>query len=262
MKLPSMRIALQDARGTFLRFPLIIIDAIVGSCAAFILIDHEGAEEPTILFKLLFAAILGLPLLLAFALYSERHLHGRAQAWGLQGLGILLLALYTFTVPMDMRYAPESILIRFFVLATALCCLVIAMPSTAGGTENGFWHFNWRLFIRCAITGLYTIVLFAGFALALAALENLFGVHIRPQRYGELWVLLLGLFAPWFLLAGVPADRAHLEAETAYPKGLKVFALYILGPIILAYLVILYAYLIKVSFAWDWPCLLYTSRCV
>lgn len=253
MRLPSLRLALQDARDTFRRFPVIIVDAVIGSCAAFILIDHEGAEEPTILFKILLAAVLGLPLLLSLALYSERHAHGKVQAWALQGVGVLLLALYTFTVPLDMRYVPESVMIRFVVLAAGLCFLVLAVPASAGSPANRYWHFNWRLFIRGAITGLYTLVLFAGFALALAALDNLFGVHVRPQRYGELWVLLLGLFAPWFLLAGVPADRTQLETETEYPKGLKVFALYILGPIVLAYLVILYAYLIKVLAAWDWP---------
>ena len=253
MKLPSLRLAFQDARDTFLRFPVIIINAILGSCAAFILIDYEGPEQPTILFKVLLSAVLGLPLLLSFALYAERNAFSKAKGLILQGIGILLLILYSFTVPLDMRYAPESVILRFVTLGVALVFLVLSMPATAGGNENGFWHFNWRLFIRIMLAGLYTVVLFSGFALALAALDNLFGVHVRPQRYGELWVMLLGLFAPWFILAGVPADRAQLESETGYPKGLKVFALYILGTIVLAYLIILYAYLIKILMAWDWP---------
>jgi hypothetical protein len=253
MKLPSIRLAAQDARDTFLRFPVIIIDAILGTLAALILLDHEGAEEPTFLFKVLFAAILGLPLLLSFALYSERHGHDRMKGLILQGTGVLLLFLYSFTVPLDMRFVPEIVLFRFFLFLTALFLMLMATPATGAGTDNGFWHFNWRLIIRIMTAGFYSLVLFAGFALALAALENLFGVHVRPKWYGELWALILGLFAPWFTLAGLPSDHAQIEADTSYPKGLKVFALYILGPIVLAYLIILYAYLIKVLMAWDWP---------
>jgi hypothetical protein len=253
MKLPSIRLAVQDARDTFRRFPVIIIDAILGTLSALILIDHEGPEEPTFLFKIMFAAILGFLLLLSFALYSERHSYSRTKALMLQGGGVILLFLYSFAVPMDMRWVPESFLIRFFLLLAAMFLMVLATPTAGTGNDNGFWHFNWRLFIRLMTAGLYSVVLFAGFALALAALENLFGVHVRPQWYGELWVVILGLFAPWFTLAGLPADHAQVETDTSYPKGLKVFALYILGPIVLAYLVILYAYLIKVLLAWDWP---------
>ena len=253
MKLPSLRLALQDARDTFSRFPVIIADVILGTSAALILVDHEGPPQPTILFRVLFATALGLPLLLSLALHSERKGHPRWTAFGLQCAGILALVAYSFTVPLEFTHTPNFIIIRFLLLGGALVLLAMIVPSAGGGTENGFWQFNKRLFVRVLITGLYAIVLFAGFALAMAALDNLFSVTVPPRRYGELWVVILGLFCPWFFLAGVPGNRAQLESETDYPKGLKAFALYILSPIVLVYLVILYAYLAKILLAWDWP---------
>lgn len=253
MKLPSLRLAFQDARDTFARFPVIIADGIVGTTAALILVDYEGPPQPTVLFRVLFAAALGLPLLLSLALHSERKEHGRWTAFGLQCAGILLLIAYSFTVPLEFTQAPNFITLRFLLLGVSLVLLAMVVPSSGGGTENGFWQFNRHILVRVVTTGLYAVVLFAGFALAMAALDNLFSVSVPPRRYGELWVVILGLFCPWFFLAGVPGHRALLDAGADYPKGLKAFALYILTPIVLVYLVILYAYLAKVLIAWDWP---------
>ena len=253
MRLPSLRLAFQDARDTFHRFPVIITDAILGTSAALILVDHEGSPQATFLFRVLYATALGLPLLFSFALHSERKGHGWWAAFGLQCTGVLLLVAYAFTVPLDLAHAPESVTIRLLMLGAALGLLAMVVPSGGGGTENGFWQFNRRLFVRVVISGLYSVVLFAGFALAMAALDNLFNVTVPSRRYGELWVVILGLFCPWFFLAGVPGDRAQLESQSDYPKGLKAFALYILSPIVLVYLLILYAYLAKILLAWDWP---------
>jgi hypothetical protein len=96
-------------------------------------------------------------------------------------------------------------------------------------------------------------VLFAGLAIALAALDNLFGVSVPPKRYGDLLVLLAGLFGPWFFLAGIPQDLDNLDRIEEYPKGLKVFAQYILLSLVIVYLLILYAYLLKILIQWNWP---------
>jgi len=52
---------------------------------------------------------------------------------------------------------------------------------------------------------------------------------------------------------GDPEDLQSLDTSTVYPKSLKLFSQYILFPLVLVYFVILYAYLAKILFAWDWP---------
>jgi hypothetical protein len=76
---------------------------------------------------------------------------------------------------------------------------------------------------------------------------------VPGKRYLELWIIINGLFTTWFVLGGIPEDLGLLDAVTDFPKALKVFAQYILLPIVLVYFVILYAYLAKIVFAWDWP---------
>ncbi|MBN2089940.1 DUF4153 domain-containing protein, partial [candidate division KSB1 bacterium] len=118
---------------------------------------------------------------------------------------------------------------------------------------NGFWQYNKTLFFRLLGSLIYTIVLFAGLAFALAALDNLFGIDVPGKRYGELAVLLFGVFNIWVFLASVPRDLDAMEHETEYPKGLRIFAQYILLPLVVVYWLILYAYLAKILIEWDWP---------
>ncbi len=96
-------------------------------------------------------------------------------------------------------------------------------------------------------------MLFVGLALALATVDNLFGVNIRNETYPELMALLAFVFHPWLMLAGVPEDLDGLDRVEEYPAGLKVFAQFVLLPLVTVYLVILTLYLGKVLFTREWP---------
>jgi hypothetical protein len=253
MKLPSIRQALQDAHRTLLRFPLVIADAAIGTAAGIILVDYEGPPQPSILFKILFAAILGIPFLTGIALTTERRQWGKPLSFTVQAIGVVLLCGYASTVPSDLANGPAIEIIRLLLLAVALHLCVAVAPWLGSKGVNGFWQYNKAFLFRFLAAILYSHILYAGLALALAALDNLFGIQIVGKRYGELWILLTGFFGTWFFLAGAPADIASFESADEYPKGLKIFSNYVLFPLVLVYLVILYAYLAKILFAWDWP---------
>jgi peptidoglycan/LPS O-acetylase OafA/YrhL len=128
MKLPSLQQVVQDATRTFLRFPVVLIFAAVGTFAAVMLIDHEGPPQATILFNVLLASILGIPMLLAFALIAEKKKWSRLLSIGVQLLGVLLLAAYGFTIPADLGNAPAIYIIRQLMLAVALHLFVAFAP--------------------------------------------------------------------------------------------------------------------------------------
>jgi len=253
MNLPSVKKILQDAIRTFLRFPFVLINAALGTIAAVILIDHEGPAQATVLFNILLATILGIPLLTGFALFAEKKKWGRGMAIGLQIIGILLLVGYGCSVPSDLGDAPAIHILRLLLIAVALHLFVAFAPFSGSGEINGFWYYNKILLLRLIITAIYSVVLYAGLALALAALDNLFGMNVPGKRYAELWIIILGLFNTWSFLAGIPEKLEQLEKSSGYPKGIKIFAQYILFPLVLIYLVILYAYMAKILIAWDWP---------
>ena len=253
MKLPSVQQILQDALHTFRRFPFVVINAALGTAAAVILIDHEGTPQASVLFKLLMAAILGIPLLTGFTLFAEKKKWGRGMATGLQIIGVLLLVGYGLLIPSDLSNAPAIHIIRTIFIAVALHLFVSFAPFSGSGEINGFWQYNKILGLRLIITAVYSVVLYAGLALALAALDNLFGMDVPGKRYAELWFIILGVFNTWAFLAGIPENLEELGGSTDYPKGIKIFAQYILFPLVIVYLVILYAYMAKILISWDWP---------
>jgi hypothetical protein len=253
MKIPTITQVLGDARRSLLRFPIVLLDAFAGSIAAIALIDRQGATEPTVLFRVLFAAILGFPLLAGLALMAEKKKWSTSVTYGSQITGVILAALYALTVPTQLNDAPASHALRLVFLSVGLVLFAFVGPYLRSDNAIGFWQYCKTLLTRLAMAFLYGVVLWVGLAIALAALDNLFGIDVPGKRYGELWVFIHGVFTPWFFLAGIPEDLQSLDTTTIYPKSLKLFSQYILFPLVLVYFVILYAYLAKILVAWDWP---------
>jgi hypothetical protein len=253
MKLPSIQQLVQDSSRTFLRFPLVIIAAAAGTVCALILVDYEGPHAATVVFKILWASVLGIPLLTGVRLVAGKNKWAGMARFVSDSIALILLIGYAFSVPSDLADAPGIHLIRLLVLAIACHFFVAFAPFAGGSNVDGFWQYNKTLFYRILSAILFSIVLYAGFSLALAALDHLFGMNIPGKRYLELWILINGMFTTWFFLAGIPLDLDGLDALTDYPKGIRIFAQHILFPLVIVYVVILYAYLAKILIAWDWP---------
>ena len=96
-------------------------------------------------------------------------------------------------------------------------------------------------------------MLYIGLMIALGALDKLFGVDVPGELYARLGIVILFVVNTWIFLADVPRDLAGLAGDTSYPTVLKVFAQYILTPLVFVYLVILLAYLIKIVVGGEWP---------
>jgi hypothetical protein len=253
MKLPSIQQIAQDAVVTFRRFPFVLLVAAAGTVAALWLVEHEALSDAPAAWNVLFAALLGIPLLTGAALFIEKHRVGRGTGYAVHGAALLLLAAYAWSLPSDIGIAPSMHAIRLFMLAVGLHLFVAIAPFTGRGEHNGFWHYNKTLFLRMLTALLFTAVLFAGLSIAIAAIENLFGVDIPGRRYGQLWILLNGILTTWFFLAGVPSELDALEYLSQYPKGLKVFAQYVLLPLVFIYFLILSGYSGKILISWQWP---------
>ncbi|TGE24871.1 DUF4153 domain-containing protein [Hymenobacter aquaticus] len=256
MKLPSLQHVVAEAARVVRRFPLTLLCALVLCGVSIYLqrISNQEEQQLSWLFPVLSTAGLGLTLTLSTALAAERY------RWsGLRKLAAILgtlglLALWYAVSPAE----PDVVWgLRLFVLLVALHLLVAVVPYLPelrrAADTPGFWRYNETLFLRILAAGLYSGVLFAGCALALVAIDNLFEVTLDRHIYGYLFTVLATVFNTWFFLAGVPHDFAALEQPAPYPKGLKVFTQFVLLPLILLYLGILYAYLGRILVQWELP---------
>jgi hypothetical protein len=253
MRLPSIQQVLLEANRTLQRFPLVITSAIVGTLCALALADYETPPTSSPLFSIVVAAVVGIPLLLAIALLAESRKWSKLRNFSAQSFGMILLAAYALSIPSMLIGGPLFHLFRLQMLVVAALFLVTVAPYIGRFTPTGFWQFNKLLFFRLLMTALFSQVLYAGLAIALAALQNLFGLEVPGRRYFQLWILMSGVFGIWFYLAGVPEEVESLEISTDYPKSIKVFAQYILLPVVFVYFVILYAYIGKILIEWNWP---------
>lgn len=255
LRLPSLDQIAAGARDAVLRFPGPVLAAVVATVAAFQLIaDTPGKDEQPAV-RLLTSALLALPLGVAGTVALERRLGGSAARRHLAALGGVLLA--ALVIPLYwIGFAGWTDTIRatrFAQLAILFHLLVACLPFLGRREPNAFWQFNRRIFERFLLGGIYAAALFFGLALALVALDQLFGMDVPERTYARLWVLMALLFHPLFFLGGVPRDVEALEADSSWPGGLRAFARFVLVPLTTLYLLILTAYFVKVVFTGQWP---------
>jgi uncharacterized protein DUF4153 len=250
LRLPTLGAALSAAEHAARRFPLVLLSAALAATAGILIVNSSDEEAPFV--RLLATATLGLPLFLALTLTAERRFAAgdAARRWGLLGAGVTVLAVFWALWPSW----PEPVQVARYVQASVAFHLLAAFLPFAGYDEpNGFWQYNKALFLRFLVAGIYAAVLYGGLALALAALDKLFGVDIQNEAYGRLWMIMAFVVSTWLFLGGVPDDLAALEHRSDVPAGLRIFTQYVLVPIIAVYLVMLTAYLGKVLIDRQWP---------
>ena len=239
------------ARETFVRFPLSIAAA-AGMTVVTLMISHYdySGPEPNHLYRALMGCYLVMLLSISVSLYAERFTFSSFKK-NISLAGVIVLGvLYYYSLPEELNALNIT---RFVLFTTGLHFLVSFAPFMVRGEMNGLWQFNKYVFIRAVETAIYSAVLCLGLLLALAAVDNLFDVRVSYKYYSDIIIIINGIFFTWFFLAGFPQNLPSLEDDTGYPKGLRIFTVYILLPLVCIYLAILYAYGIKILVTGQWP---------
>jgi hypothetical protein len=247
VRFPSLDLLARQALAVLRRFPWTLA---VGALAAFAAIvgSLSGADEAWA--RLAFVAALGLPLTIAVTLLGET----RGWSSGVRHLVVLggLLGLTAFFLSwpgIDRRHDA----LRYLQLSAALHLCVAFLPFLGATEVIAFWQYNRRLFLGFLRAVVFSGVLYVGVAIALGALDKLFGVDVEEETYARVWFVAAFLVNTWIFLALVPERLPELEHDREYPRALKIFAQYILTPLAFIYLMILLAYLVKIVAGGEWP---------
>lgn len=229
------------------RFPLTVVAGAAAATSGILLIEEIGNQP---LVERLFAtAILGISLFIGLRLLAEGRRWRGAAGWIPDALGVVALASFFLAWPAW----SETVRITRTLQLAAVFHLFVAVAPFVAGRAGGFWEYNRELFERAVLAALYALVLWVGTALAVLALDRLFGVDIAGTAYGRLWFLAAFLFSSWFFVSALPEDFERLEQVEDYPRGLRAFTRFALLPIVAVYLLILTAYFVKVLVTWQWP---------
>ena len=168
-------------------------------------------------------------------------------------LGILSSVYNDFNGYFDGMYSEDRVWLRYWGYSLIFHLLAAVLPIINKRNSNAVWQYNQTLFIRSFTTALYCGVLFLGLAGALLALDQLFGVQVEGHYYAYLWFGLLGIGGTLIFVSGVPENIQKLDDKEDFPKPLKAFSQYVLLPLVLIYLVILYAYSGQILIKWQLP---------
>ena len=220
----------------------------VATYAGIGLAGHRGNDPEDV--RLLVAAMLGLPLLFALTVFAERRVRMEAPRWLLLAAGVAILVAFWMEWP---AWSSRIQVLRFLQLGVAFHLLAAFLAYAGFSEPNGFWQYNKALFLRFLLASLYSVVLYAGLAVALLAVDKLLGVKVSGENYGRLLMVIALVFNTWFFAGGVPEELGALETRTDYPTGLRIFTQFVLVPIVTIYLLILTVYLAKVLFTQQWP---------
>ncbi|MDO8435186.1 MAG: DUF4153 domain-containing protein [bacterium] len=213
---------------------------------------HFSDSTEEILGKILLMCALGIVLLTAATLFSERKKLKTHAHYGLQLGCIGLLVIYYFTLK-DFGNAPDYYSIRYALFASAAALLLLIAPFLINRSAQGMWQHGKTLFIRLIISFIFAGVLWGGIALSIEAVRFLFELNFDRILYLELWIVCASIIAPWIFLSGIPRDFEPLEKDTSYPRILEGFTKFILLPLLALFTLVLYAYLAKILITQEWP---------
>ncbi|MGH4051398.1 MAG: DUF4153 domain-containing protein [Clostridium sp.] len=191
---------------------------------------------------------LGIPLSLSIKLFFERlENYNKALLYATYLVSTVLLVLYYYFFLQDI----EIISISRYIGVTLVLYLVFLFISYLPKRDD-FEFFVIRVFTRFFTTILYSIVLYIGLAAILFTIDKLLGINIKSELYYYTYLIVAGIFAPIFFLAGIKAKHEILTIKE-YSRLLMVLVLYIIMPLICIYTIILYIYFGKIIITRTWP---------
>jgi hypothetical protein len=200
--------------------------------------------------RLLYISFLSIPLAITITLSARRHQWKNtltAAVWIATGA---LLAVYYFSIK---RTPDQTDYYRFMLFFAGVHLLASCAPFIRLKELNGFWQFNRILFLQFLNATLYSATLYIGLIIAIQTIKFLFNVKFAFNIEMDLAIFIFSFFHTIFFLSKIPPQLEILEQEVEYPSGLKVFTQYVLLPLEVIYLVILYAYIGKILFQWTLP---------
>lgn len=198
--------------------------------------------------RLAMAAAVVLPALIACSMAA---LIGRLDAskrWTLSAVALIAAALYgAFDVDPDRAATAWRWGLLVMTAWSGLLLAPIAARRPACDARAWFWKANFEFAARLTIVMLLSGALYLGLAGALAAIESLFGLNWSGDPYMHLFGAIFFALVPALVLGGLEELLAPLGDEPArVPRGVRWVGGYLLAPLLLVYVAILYAYDVKV----------------
>ncbi|MBA6156770.1 DUF4153 domain-containing protein [Tenacibaculum sp. S7007] len=249
MKLiPSFGEISSKTKDAFKRFPVTISWAILGTL--FTIYTVESGDFDDIFYgKIILTFILGISWFIAARFFEEQF--KTSKEWFMVIPFVFMLAFY-FHLPSDKTRFNNEFIIRFILYFISGHLMVFVAPFILKWNKSAYFNYLKSVFVAIVRSLFFSLILYLGIVLALLAVKHLFNVDIKGERFFQIFIICLGIVNTWIYLSDFPKD-IHSQIAIDYTKALEVLVKYILIPLVILYLIILYAYSLKIVINWNLP---------
>lgn len=175
------------------------------------------------------------------------------QRWALTFFGALAAALYLLAIP-DFEHAAEGW--RAFMLLAGVALLVFAAPAWTRDDDAAslrLRRINGRFLLRAIGLTLYGLALFAGLALALAAIDKLFELKLADDVYQHTFGWIMLVLVPWVVVGGLESYVRPLDEESDVARVVHRLTAFLVPPLLVLYFLILYTYALRIAITGEIP---------
>lgn len=229
----------------FKRFPLAISSSFIVTILLLILI--EAGNRANISFVLVGHKLI---MVLSLGIFLFPALHLLSKKIGFKLVGIGLLALYYYYLPLNIL--DLNIIAHHMLLVFALSFMFLWAPFMDIKISNqNIWEWTQTIVQNLLVSLLLCLVIFTMFLVSMYALEKLFLIKLEEKYYIQFLVFLLGIFSVNYFLGKMPKYIMLLQKNKYEGLGL-VFTKFILTPSLLIYFMLIFSYIIKISLEQSW----------
>ncbi len=245
----TLRAYAADARAAFTAAPVEVALGVLLAVAFSIQVRSSGFTDNEFA-RLAASVVLAFPLVFALSVLRARGVIGNAARWAGTLAVLATCAAFGFWALHDERAGDWW---RWVLLTSAAVLLLLMTPSVPwrGRERQASWAFAWRMAVRVVGIGLYSVALYGVLAGAVAAVVSLFDLGKPEHLYADLAGAVFFAFAPWILVGGI--HRLSAPAEPGVPLAVSRLGRWLYTPVLVIYLLILYAYAAKVLATGELP---------
>ncbi|BFO67696.1 DUF4153 domain-containing protein [Chryseobacterium sp. KCF3-3] len=239
---------LSRANKVIFRYPMILAMALLAAIGTICIVETERSEITSYI-KFTICSCLGISLMFALKMLSQRI----GKELLLHVSGIIFLIGFYYILP-DKKNSFTEVYAYIIAITALLSHLLVSfVPFLEKDRELRFWQYNKNLFINIFLTAVFTGVLTGGMELAILAVDKLFDFNFHDRIYRDTFFVLAIFGSSFIFLLFNDKGLNNLEKDGTYPVVLKFFTQFILIPLLLIYVTILYFYSVKILINWQLP---------
>ena len=174
---------------------------------------------------------------------------------------LLWLGVSYYLAQIERFSIPQMIAVSATVVTMALSMFLLCFYRK--GDDVPFWNFAMRLFVAIVSGLVVGGILTLGIILFLQSLDWLFGMNVN-SLFPDVPAVCMVLLAPMLAMSQIPAGEDKFDRQVLSFSGfIKGVVQYLFIPLLLLYMLTLYAYAAKILFTWQlpvgWVCYLVTA---